>query len=276
MNATTSPMFDGLNTCEPRYRITYFVSSEKPATPANTYQAWVLQWSSGGVLGTRRISATPLPVSIALAGQTKARLGRKVIATSRTAQVRIAARICGTLTWNPSATCPSTWIVTMTAATCRRESRMFGSITGYVLPPRVTLMALTWSRRRRQHGVARALRPGVDAIGDEHALTTLSAPPYVPGRRRSRAVVPHPQHSRHGPRWSGWPPAPPTGRMTGACCRRRVSDGGHDGRSRVRPRRRCPRAASGPRDRRVQSPGRRLRWNAVTPHAAPTCRCSAT
>ena len=76
------------------------------------------------------MSATPLPVSIALAGQTNDRLVRKVSATSRIAQVPMAARICGTLTWNRSDTCPSTWIVTMTAATCNRESRMLGSTTG--------------------------------------------------------------------------------------------------------------------------------------------------
>ena len=97
-NATTSPMLDGLNTCEPRYLMTYFVRSDRPATPAKTYQAYVFQGSSAGVPTTRRISATPLPVSIALAGQTKARLWRKVSATSMIAQVRIAARICGTLT----------------------------------------------------------------------------------------------------------------------------------------------------------------------------------
>ena len=55
-----------------------------------------------GVLGTRRISATPLPVSIALAGHTNARCARNVIATSMTAHVRMAARICGTLTWKRS------------------------------------------------------------------------------------------------------------------------------------------------------------------------------
>ena len=86
-NAMTSPMFDGLKTCEPRYLITYFVSSESPATPANTYQASVLHGSSGGVPTTRRMSATPLPVSIALAGHTNARVWRKVSATSMTAQV---------------------------------------------------------------------------------------------------------------------------------------------------------------------------------------------
>jgi len=53
----------------------------------------VLQGWPGGVPTTRRINATPLPVSIALAGQTKARLCRNVMAISRTAQVRIAARI---------------------------------------------------------------------------------------------------------------------------------------------------------------------------------------
>ncbi len=126
----TSPMFDGLNTCEPRYLIRYLVASEKPATPANTYQAWKLQWSLVGVPGTRRISATPLPVSIALAGHTNARRARNVRATSMTAQVTMAARICGTVTWKRSLTCPSTWIVTITAATCRRGSRRLGSSTG--------------------------------------------------------------------------------------------------------------------------------------------------
>ena len=52
----------------------YFVDSENAATPANTHQAWKLQWSPTGVLGTRKISATPLPVSIALAGHTNASL----------------------------------------------------------------------------------------------------------------------------------------------------------------------------------------------------------
>ena len=39
----TSPMLDGLNTWVPRYRITYFVRSERAATPANTYHLYVLQ-----------------------------------------------------------------------------------------------------------------------------------------------------------------------------------------------------------------------------------------
>ena len=76
------------------------------------------------------MSATPLPVSMALAGHTKAAPSRNVTATSRMAQVRIADRICGTLTWNRSQTWPRTWIVMMTAATCSRGSRVFGRITG--------------------------------------------------------------------------------------------------------------------------------------------------
>ena len=89
------------------------------------------------------MSATPLPVSIALAGQTNARRARNVSATSRAAHVRIAARICGTLTWNPSPTCPRTWIVMMTAATCSRGSRVLGRITGYVLVPSTSVRLLT-------------------------------------------------------------------------------------------------------------------------------------
>ena len=103
MNAMTSPMFDGLNTCEPRYRMRYLVARENAATPANTHHACVLQGSSG-VPGTRRMSATPLPVNIALAGQTRDRCARKVSVTSMRAAVRIAARICGTLTWKRSVT----------------------------------------------------------------------------------------------------------------------------------------------------------------------------
>ncbi len=104
-NAPTNPMLDGLKMCEPLYLMTYFVRSERPATPAKTYQPSVVQWSPGAV-PTRRISATPLPVSIALAGQTNARDWRKVSAISMAAQVRMAARICGMLTPNPSPSWP--------------------------------------------------------------------------------------------------------------------------------------------------------------------------
>ena len=92
--------------------------------------------------------ATPLPVSIALAGHTKDRRARNVTVTSMTAHVRMAARICGTLTWKPRATWPSTWIVMMTAATCRRGSRVFGRITGYVLVPSTSVRLVTCPPRR--------------------------------------------------------------------------------------------------------------------------------
>ncbi len=74
--------------------------------------------------------ATPLPVNIALAGHTSERVWRRVTATSMTAHVRTAARICGTLTWKCKPTWPKTWSVIVTAATCRRGSRNFGSTTG--------------------------------------------------------------------------------------------------------------------------------------------------
>ena len=110
--------------------MTYFVRSDRPATPAKTHQSSVFHGWSGGVPMTRRIKATPLPVSIALAGQTKARLVRNVRATSMIAQVTIAARICGTLTRKCRPTWPRTWTVMITAATCSRGSRMFGSTSG--------------------------------------------------------------------------------------------------------------------------------------------------
>ena len=97
---------------------------------ANHCQAYVLQGSSAGVPTTRRIRATPLPVSIALAGQTNARDCLNVSATSMTKQVRIAARICGTVTRNPRPICPRTWMVMMTAATWSRGSRTLGRTSG--------------------------------------------------------------------------------------------------------------------------------------------------
>ena len=47
-----------------------------------------------------------------------------------TAHVTMAARIWGTVTWNRSSVWPSTWIVMMIAATCRRGSLSFGNTTG--------------------------------------------------------------------------------------------------------------------------------------------------
>src|SRR5262245_49094115 len=130
MDATTSPMFDGLNTCEPRYLMTYFVSSENAATPAKIHHESKFHGWSGGVPTTRRIRATPLPVSIALAGHTNIRVDRNVRATSMIAVARIAARIWGMLTrkWRP--TWPRTWTVMITDAARGRGARMLGTVRG--------------------------------------------------------------------------------------------------------------------------------------------------
>jgi hypothetical protein len=130
MNAATRPTFDGLKTCEPRCWITYFVSSDSPATIAKMYKSLVPHGSPTCVSVVRRIRATPLPVSIALAGHTNAPLERRVRATSMTAQVRIAARICGIVTRKWSPTWPRMWIEMMHAATWSRGSRMLGRTTG--------------------------------------------------------------------------------------------------------------------------------------------------
>jgi hypothetical protein len=123
-------MFDGLKTCEPWYLMTYFVRSDMAATPAKMASEDVPHGSSGRVPTTRRIRATPLPVSMALAGHTNERLWRKVRTISMIAVDRMAARICGTLTRKWSPTWPRTWIVMITAATCSRGSRMLGRTSG--------------------------------------------------------------------------------------------------------------------------------------------------
>ena len=66
---TTRPMFDGLKMCSPRHRMTCFESSEIAAVPTKIHQPRRLHQSPCPVPGTRRTNATPLPVSIALAGQ---------------------------------------------------------------------------------------------------------------------------------------------------------------------------------------------------------------
>ena len=79
---------------------------------------------------TLKIKATPLPVSMALAGHTSVPVRLRVHVTSITAHVTMATRICATETWNPSAIWPRTWIETITAARCSRGSRMVGRTTG--------------------------------------------------------------------------------------------------------------------------------------------------
>ncbi len=126
----TSPKLDGLKTCRPRKRIRYFDSSEIAAVPAKIHHPCRLHQSPCSVPGTRRMNATPLPVSMALAGHMITRCCRTVIATSSTAQVRIEIRICAIESWKSKATCPRTCNDTITPARCRRGSRRLGSSTG--------------------------------------------------------------------------------------------------------------------------------------------------
>ena len=130
----TRPKFDGLKTWPPRHTITYFESSDTAAVPAKIHQPRVLHQSPCWVPGTRRMNATPLPVSIALAGQRITCCRRNAMPTSSTAQVRSAMRICAreTRKWNSS--WPSTCSDVITAARCSRGSLSFGSRTGYGVP----------------------------------------------------------------------------------------------------------------------------------------------
>ena len=130
----TSPKFDGLNTCRPLMRITCFESSETAAVPAKIHQPCVLHQSPWRVAGTRRTKATPLPVSIALAGHMITRCCRNAIDISSTAQVPSEIRIWAIDRLNPKATWPSTWSEMITAARCSRASDSFGSSTGYGVP----------------------------------------------------------------------------------------------------------------------------------------------
>jgi uncharacterized protein GlcG (DUF336 family) len=80
------------------------------------------------------MNATPLPVSIALAGHMSTRCLRIAIATSSSAQVATDRRICAIETRKWNSTWPSTCSVVITTARCSRGSLSFGSTTGYALP----------------------------------------------------------------------------------------------------------------------------------------------
>ena len=89
----TSPKFEGLKTWWPRNWIRYLDSSETAAAPAKTHQPCMLHQSPCSVPGTRRMKATPFPVSRALAGQRITCWRRKAIPISSTAQVSSETRI---------------------------------------------------------------------------------------------------------------------------------------------------------------------------------------
>ena len=126
----TSPMFDGLKMWLPRKVRTCFESSETAAVPAKIHQPRIDHQSPCRVPGTRRTKATPLPVSIALAGHSRTCCLRMAIPTSSTAQVRIAIRIWAieTRKWKP--TWPITCSEMIVAARCSRGSRILGSRIG--------------------------------------------------------------------------------------------------------------------------------------------------
>ena len=89
----TRPKFDGLNTARPPTRIRYLESNDTATAAAKIQAPCSDHQSPWTVPGTRRISATPLPVSSALAGQTNACVRRKSTTTSIAAAVPRATRI---------------------------------------------------------------------------------------------------------------------------------------------------------------------------------------
>ena len=76
------------------------------------------------------MKATPLPVSSALAGHMITCCLHAAIPTSSTAQVNSATRICAIDSLKSKATWPRIWSETITAASCSRGSRSFGSRIG--------------------------------------------------------------------------------------------------------------------------------------------------
>ena len=127
---STRPRFDGLNTWRPRARIRYLERSDTAAVAAKIHAPRMLHQSPCSVPGTRRMNATPFPVSIALAGHARTPWRRRVITTSSTAHVSTDTRIWAMERSKSNAVCPSTCNVMITAARCRRGSRTLGRTTG--------------------------------------------------------------------------------------------------------------------------------------------------
>ena len=86
-------MFEGLNTCRPLRRMRYFVAIARALAPTKTHQPRTLHQSPGSVPGTLRMSAMPLPVSNALAGQAITFSRLNATASSIRPQVAIESRI---------------------------------------------------------------------------------------------------------------------------------------------------------------------------------------
>ena len=126
---SSSPMLDGLKTCRSPTRMTYFETTDTAAVAAKIHAPCRLHHWPCWVPATRRMNATLLPVSNALAGQTMAPRSQNVITTSRTAAVTMAVRICAIETLKPKMVWPRTCNERMTPASCRRGSRLDGNVT---------------------------------------------------------------------------------------------------------------------------------------------------
>src|SRR5579862_2026790 len=168
----TRPMLDGLKMCSPRQRITCFERSETAAVPTKIHQPRGVHQSPCAVPGTRSTKATPLPVSIALAGQRMTRWLQNAIATSSSAHVASDRRICAieTSKWKPI--WPMTCSEVIVAARCSRGSRSFGRRTGY--------------------GVPRITREGAVALNARPILVSCRLGENAPMRLdRARRIVEH-------------------------------------------------------------------------------------
>ena len=127
----------------PRHLIRYLESSETAAVPAKIHQPFMLHQSPCCVPGTRRMKATPFPVSSALAGHISTCCLRTVIATSSTAQVRSDTRICAIDSWKWKPIWPITCSEVIVNARCSRGSLSFGRTMGYGVPRITTALMPT-------------------------------------------------------------------------------------------------------------------------------------
>ena len=141
-------MFDGLKMWWPRQLIRYLESSETAAVPAKIHQPFMLHQSPCRVPGTRRMNATPLPVRSALAGHISTCCLCTVMATSSTAQVTSATRICAIDSWKWKPTWPITCSEVIVDARWSRGSLSFGRTTGYGVP-RITTAVIPSNRSPR-------------------------------------------------------------------------------------------------------------------------------
>ena len=195
----TRPKFDGLKTWRPRNVIRYFESSATAEVAAKIHQPCMLHQSPCSVPGTRRMNATPFPVSSALAGHMITLCLRNVIATSSTAAVRSETRIWAIDRLKPNEVCPRTCNVMMTAARCRRGSRAVGSRIGYRLPRICSdgrparagaLIGVHATAARGNARVGDRRRTGFEGSSGEYARVAVPATRYDALIAELRAALP--------------------------------------------------------------------------------------